>query len=81
MIPFQRVELAPFSRNIQYFHGFVDRIICMSSFNYVLSILQFCCLLVLMTLMGRLCGLVVRALATDPEVPGSILGSTRFSEK
>jgi hypothetical protein len=27
----------------------------------------------------RLCGLVV--LATDPEVPGSIPGDTRFSEK
>jgi hypothetical protein len=29
----------------------------------------------------RLCGLVVKFLATDPEVPGSIPGSTRFSEK
>lgn len=38
MIPLQRVELAPFFRNIQYFHGLVDRIICMSSFN-VLRIL------------------------------------------
>jgi hypothetical protein len=29
----------------------------------------------------RLCGLVVEFLATDPEVPGSIAGATRFSEK
>jgi hypothetical protein len=29
----------------------------------------------------RLCGLVVRDfLATDPDVPGSTLGATRFSE-
>jgi hypothetical protein len=29
----------------------------------------------------RLCGLVVRVLGTDPEVPGSIPSATRFSEK
>jgi hypothetical protein len=29
----------------------------------------------------RLCGLVSEFLATDPEVPGSIPGPTRFSEK
>jgi hypothetical protein len=30
----------------------------------------------------RLCGLVIREfLPTDPEVPGSIPGATRFSEK
>jgi hypothetical protein len=30
----------------------------------------------------RLCGLVIRILdSTDPEVPGSIPGNTRFSEK
>jgi hypothetical protein len=28
----------------------------------------------------RLCGLVLEFLATDPEVPGSIPGATRFSE-
>jgi hypothetical protein len=28
----------------------------------------------------RLCGPVVRVLAAKPEVPGSILGATRFSE-
>jgi hypothetical protein len=28
----------------------------------------------------RLCGLVTEFLATDPEVPGSIPGPTRFSE-
>jgi len=28
----------------------------------------------------RLCGLVVKFLATDTEVPGSIPGATRFSE-
>jgi hypothetical protein len=32
-------------------------------------------------LSNRLCGLVVQFLATDPEVPGSIPGPTRFSEK
>jgi hypothetical protein len=31
--------------------------------------------------MGRLCGLVARVLARDPEVPGSIPGATSFSEK
>jgi hypothetical protein len=30
---------------------------------------------------NRLCGLVARVLATDPEVLGSILGASRFSEK
>jgi hypothetical protein len=29
----------------------------------------------------RRCGLVVESLATDLEVPGSIPGATRFSEK
>jgi hypothetical protein len=29
----------------------------------------------------RLCGLVVEFLAIDPDVPGSISGATRFSEK
>jgi hypothetical protein len=32
-------------------------------------------------LVDRLCGLVARVLATDPEVPGSIPGATRFSDK
>jgi hypothetical protein len=31
--------------------------------------------------MGRICGLVSEFLATDPEVPSSIRGATRFSEK
>jgi hypothetical protein len=31
--------------------------------------------------LDRLCSLVVRVPATDPEVPGSIPGATRFSEK
>jgi hypothetical protein len=31
--------------------------------------------------LARLCGLVSEFLATDLEVPGSILGATRFSEK
>jgi hypothetical protein len=33
------------------------------------------------TLIDRLCSLVVRVLATDLEVPGSIPGATTFSEK
>jgi hypothetical protein len=33
------------------------------------------------SLVDRLCGLVVEFLATDPEVPGSILGAIGFSEK
>jgi hypothetical protein len=41
----------------------------LDNFNFVCSLL------------GRLCGLVVRVLATDPEVPGSIHGAARFSEK
>jgi hypothetical protein len=31
-------------------------------------------------LLDHLCGLVIRVSATDPEVPGSISGLTRFSE-
>jgi hypothetical protein len=30
---------------------------------------------------GRLCGLVGRVPATDPKIPGSIPGATRFYEK
>jgi hypothetical protein len=33
------------------------------------------------SILDRLCGLVVRVPATDPEVPDSIPGATRFSEK
>jgi hypothetical protein len=34
----------------------------------------------LLRTLACLCGLVARVLATHPEVPGSIPGSTRFSE-
>jgi hypothetical protein len=36
---------------------------------------------VVSTAIDRFCSLVVRVPATDPEVPGSIPGAIRFSEK
>jgi hypothetical protein len=42
---------------------------------------NFIIIIIIISSTDRLCGLVVRVLATDPEVPGSIPDATRFCEK
>lgn len=48
------------------------------SFEVVQDVMYNNCIL---AVMDHICGLLVRVPATDPEVPGSIPGTTRYPEK
>jgi hypothetical protein len=49
--------------------------------SFILSTLKYICFLFCVCVCSRLCGLVVRVPGYRSRGPGSIPGSTRFSEK